>query len=110
MSTNANRAIDTPQGAQTHQQPTYFQTQRALLVTEIAQAMDSVLTNLNRLNRALEPILVIGNEFGSVEALWSTFEGVMGDGANSNKEEERGENERKTQEDGGEGDAEMVVE
>jgi DASH complex subunit DAD1 len=40
--------------------------------------MDSVLTNLNRLNRSLEAIIAVGNEFGSVEALWSTFEGVMG--------------------------------
>ncbi len=58
--------------------------------------MDSVLTNLNRLNRAMEPILVIGNEFGSVEALWSTFEGVMGDGGNTSKEEERGATNAKT--------------
>jgi DASH complex subunit DAD1 len=45
-----------------------------------------VLTNLNRLNRSLEGVIAVGNEFGSVEALWSTFEGVMGDsagGANS---------------------------
>jgi DASH complex subunit DAD1 len=40
--------------------------------------MDSVLTNLNRLNRSLEAIIAVGNEFSSVEALWSTFEGVMG--------------------------------
>jgi DASH complex subunit DAD1 len=45
--------------------------------------MESVLVNLNRLNRAMEPILIIGNEFSSVEALWSTFEGVMGDGVNN---------------------------
>jgi DASH complex subunit DAD1 len=50
--------------------------------------MHSVLTNLNRLNRAMEPILVIGGEFSSVEALWSTFEGVMGNGVNNGKEEE----------------------
>ena len=42
--------------------------------------MDSVLTNVNRLNRSLEAIIAVGNEFGSVEALWSTFEGVMGEG------------------------------
>jgi DASH complex subunit DAD1 len=64
------------------------------------QAMDSVLTNLNRLNRAMEPILVIGNEFSSVEALWSTFEGVMGDGANTKdeKESERKEGEVEAEE------------
>jgi DASH complex subunit DAD1 len=46
--------------------------------------MDSVLTNLNRLNRSLEAIIAVGNEFGSVEALWSTFEGVMGNQNNGN--------------------------
>jgi DASH complex subunit DAD1 len=50
--------------------------------------MDSVLTNLNRLNRSLESIIAIGNEFGNVEALWSTFEGVMGDGAGGQEERE----------------------
>jgi DASH complex subunit DAD1 len=40
--------------------------------------MDSVLTNLNRLNRSLEAVIAVGNEFGSVEALWSTFETYMG--------------------------------
>ena len=73
------------------------------------KAMDSVLTNLNRLNRAMEPILVIGNDLSSVEALWSTFEGVMGDGAHANREE-RGENETKTQESSGEGDADAGAE
>jgi DASH complex subunit DAD1 len=41
--------------------------------------MDSVLMNLNQLNRSLESVIAVGNEFGSVEALWSMFEGVMGD-------------------------------
>jgi DASH complex subunit DAD1 len=48
--------------------------------------MDSVLTNLNRLNRSLEAIIAVGNEFGSVEALWSTFEGVMGTQGQGNGE------------------------
>jgi DASH complex subunit DAD1 len=84
------------------QQQTYFQQQRAVLVADIAQvrsplciasfflcfftrltkmnkqSMDSVLTNLNRLNRSLEAVIAVGNEFGGVEALWSTFETYMG--------------------------------
>jgi DASH complex subunit DAD1 len=40
--------------------------------------MDSVLVNLNQLNRSLESVIAVGNEFGSVEALWSIFETVMG--------------------------------
>ncbi|KAH0846567.1 hypothetical protein FOPE_12641 [Fonsecaea pedrosoi] len=33
---------------------------------------------MNALNRSLEGIIEIGNEFSSVEALWSQFETVMG--------------------------------
>jgi DASH complex subunit DAD1 len=69
------------------------------------QSMDSVLTNLNRLNRSLESIIAIGNEFGNVEALWSTFEGVMGDGAGPQEEqrEERQDDEEEGAEDDDEG-------
>jgi DASH complex subunit DAD1 len=56
----------------------YFHQQRALLVSEIAQSLDTLLTQLNRLNRGLESVIAVGNEFSSVEALWSQFEGVMG--------------------------------
>lgn len=81
-----------------HSSQSYFHSQRALLVNEIAavrypplpsllspftlliprQALDSTLTHLNRLNRSLESVIGIGNEFSNVEALWSQFEGVMG--------------------------------
>jgi hypothetical protein len=44
----------------------------------LPQALDSTLTHLNRLNRSLESVIGIGNEFSNVEALWSQFEGVMG--------------------------------
>jgi len=40
--------------------------------------MESVLQNINRLNRNLESIIAVGNEFSSVEALWSQFENFMG--------------------------------
>lgn len=46
------------------------------------QALDSTLTHLNRLNRSLESVIGIGNEFSNVEALWSQFEGVMGKNPN----------------------------
>ncbi|KAF2396604.1 hypothetical protein EJ06DRAFT_499866 [Trichodelitschia bisporula] len=59
-------------------QQTFFHQQRALLVSGIAASMDSVLTNLNRLNRSVEAVIAVGNEFSSVEALWSQFESVMG--------------------------------
>ncbi|OJJ57169.1 hypothetical protein ASPSYDRAFT_47466 [Aspergillus sydowii CBS 593.65] len=58
--------------------PTVFEQQREELVREIAVGMEQVLQNINRLNRNLESIISVGNEFGSVEALWSQFENFMG--------------------------------
>lgn len=43
-----------------------------------AQSFEHVLANINKLNRNLEAVIAVGNEFSSVEALWSTFENVMG--------------------------------
>ncbi|KAI9375134.1 DASH complex subunit Dad1-domain-containing protein [Aspergillus egyptiacus] len=57
---------------------TVFEQQREELVREIAVGMEQVLQNINRLNRNLESIIAVGNEFGSVEALWSQFENFMG--------------------------------
>ncbi|KAF7589904.1 hypothetical protein BBP40_003522 [Aspergillus hancockii] len=66
--------------------PTVFEQQRQELVIEIAAGMEEVLQNINRLNRNLESIISVGNEFSSVEALWSQFENFMG-----RPEEERGD-------------------
>ena len=41
------------------------------------QGLENVLQNINKLNRSLEGVIAVGNEFGAVEALWSQFEGVM---------------------------------
>ena len=41
------------------------------------QSFEHVLANINKLNRSLEAIITVGNEFSSVEALWSQFENVM---------------------------------
>ncbi|MCJ1380436.1 hypothetical protein MMC17_003539 [Xylographa soralifera] len=68
-----------------------FEQQRAALVGEIATALENVLQNMNKLNRSLEGIIAVGDEFGSVEALWSQFEGVMareGEGLGNQAEEE----------------------
>ena len=48
-----------------------------MLVGEIALSLEHVLTNLNKLNRSLEEVIGVGNEFSPVEALWSQFENVM---------------------------------
>lgn len=62
------------------------------------QSLESVLQNMNKLNRSLEGVIAVGNEFGAVEALWSQFEGVMA-------QEPEGE-ERKEGETGGTGEEE----
>lgn len=48
-----------------------------LLMYSIEQSLENVLQNMNKLNRSLEGVIAVGNEFGAVEALWSQFEGVM---------------------------------
>ncbi|KAG8674369.1 Dolichyl-diphosphooligosaccharide-protein glycosyltransferase subunit dad1 [Fusarium poae] len=57
---------------------TYFEQQREVLLGEIAVSFEHVLANINKLNRSLEAVTAVGNEFSSVEALWSQFENVMG--------------------------------
>ncbi|KAI2783300.1 DASH complex subunit Dad1-domain-containing protein [Daldinia loculata] len=94
----------TPAGTR---EKTYFEQQREALIGEIAmvrillthiphfpllsavayfptsfnhillQSFEHVLANINKLNRSLEAVVAVGNEFSSVEALWSQFEGVM---------------------------------
>ncbi|KAI1260741.1 DASH complex subunit Dad1-domain-containing protein [Xylariaceae sp. FL1019] len=75
MSTNQRSAMSTS-GGQTREK-TYFEMQREALIGEIAMSFEHVLANINKLNRSLEAVVAVGNEFSSVEALWSQFEGVM---------------------------------
>ncbi|KAL8903098.1 MAG: hypothetical protein Q9207_004147 [Kuettlingeria erythrocarpa] len=62
--------------------------------------MEHVLQNINKLNRNLEGVIAVGNEFGAVEALWSQFENVMA------KEPEQGENGGAEDHEGAEGEGE----
>lgn len=48
--------------------------------------MEHVLQNINKLNRSLEGVIAVGNEFGAVEALWSQFENVMAKEAGEGEE------------------------
>ncbi|KAF1966011.1 hypothetical protein BU23DRAFT_560580 [Bimuria novae-zelandiae CBS 107.79] len=57
----------------------YYESQRELLLVEIAHSLNTALHNLNHLNRSLEEVIQVGNEFAPVESLWSHFESVMGD-------------------------------
>jgi len=71
MATTNNHSADASQ-------PSEFELRRAALVSEIGESLEQVLAHVNALNRNLEGIIEIGNEFSSVEALWSQFETVMG--------------------------------
>ncbi|KAM4059985.1 DASH complex subunit dad1 domain-containing protein [Hirsutella rhossiliensis] len=62
----------------------YFEQQREAL------SFEHVLANINKLNRSLEAVVAVGNEFSSVEALWSQFENVMAkDDEAANKSEQQ---------------------
>ncbi|KAK2600098.1 Dolichyl-diphosphooligosaccharide-protein glycosyltransferase subunit dad1 [Conoideocrella luteorostrata] len=61
----------------TDREKTYFEQQREALVSDIAMSLEHVLANINKLNRSLEDVIKMGNDFSSVEALWSQFENVM---------------------------------
>jgi DASH complex subunit DAD1 len=45
-----------------------------------------VLQNINKLNRSLEEVTQVGNEFAPVESLWSHFENVMAKDPNEQQE------------------------
>ncbi|KAK1730517.1 hypothetical protein CaCOL14_001007 [Colletotrichum acutatum] len=108
---------------------TYFEQQREELIGEIAMNFEQVLANINKLNRSLEAVITVeslpfppfsntlaletraliwagftasqvGNEFSSVEALWSQFENVMAKEPEENKQgdtEEGSDGETKTE-------------
>ncbi|EMC91645.1 hypothetical protein BAUCODRAFT_38754 [Baudoinia panamericana UAMH 10762] len=69
-------------------QGSYFEQQRALLVANVATSLENVLQNLNKLNRSLEGVIAVGNEFSQVEGLWSQFENVMAKEPPKDKAEE----------------------
>ncbi|KAK5082962.1 Dolichyl-diphosphooligosaccharide-protein glycosyltransferase subunit dad1 [Lithohypha guttulata] len=75
-------------------QPSEFEIRRAELVGQIGDSLEQVLTQINALNRSLEGIIEIGNEFSQVEALWSQFEDVMGSNGNNPAGEEDRSQER----------------
>ncbi|KAL7963678.1 DASH complex subunit Dad1 domain-containing protein [Trichoderma compactum] len=76
-------------GAGTASSRAYFEQQREALIGDIVESFQQVLGNINKLNRSLEAIIAVGNEFSSVEALWSQFENVMGKDEEANKQTEQ---------------------
>ncbi|OBW64104.1 MAG: Ras-related protein RSR1 [Aureobasidium pullulans] len=67
---------------------TYFEQQRELVLQDVATNLEQVLQNMNTLNRSLESVIAVGNEFGQVEGLWSMFENVMAQHQQSNNTQE----------------------
>ncbi|KAI4214942.1 MAG: hypothetical protein LQ351_002657 [Letrouitia transgressa] len=69
--------------------------------------MEHVLQSINKLNRSIEGVIAVGNEFGAVEALWSQFENVMAkegpepEVKEADEEEERRKGDQQTEEDEG---------
>ncbi|TVY50515.1 DASH complex subunit DAD1, partial [Lachnellula cervina] len=76
----------------------YFEQQREALLQEIGVSFEHVLANINKLNRSMEGVIAVGNEFSSVEALWSQFENVMAKDPDA-EGEAHGEGEDGSQED-----------
>ncbi|CUM64256.1 uncharacterized protein PRCAT00001853001 [Priceomyces carsonii] len=52
---------------------TYFEKQRDLLLQEISNSIDSVVYNLDILNRSLSSSIQVGKEFDDIGRLWSNF-------------------------------------
>ncbi|KAG6299699.1 hypothetical protein E4U09_007863 [Claviceps aff. purpurea] len=72
---------------------TYFELQREAIISDIALSFEHVLGNINKLNRSLEEVIKMGNDFSSVEALWSQFENVMAKDKGGEKVREKQEEE-----------------
>ncbi|CAK7893326.1 DASH complex subunit Dad1p [[Candida] anglica] len=73
----------------------YFEKQRDLLLQEIGVSMESVVYNLDTLNRSLAGSVAVGKEFEDVARLWSHFY----DGSNELKRKQE-ENSKKENEEG----------
>ncbi|MCJ1311819.1 hypothetical protein MMC25_005492 [Agyrium rufum] len=85
-----SRTPGKPRNFNAANEKSYFEQQREVLVGEIAASFEHVLQNINKLNRSLEGVIAVGNEFGSVEALWSQFENVMAKEPNEERDDKEG--------------------
>lgn len=71
----------------------YFEKQRDLLIQEIGISIESLVYNLDILNRSLSGSISVGKEFDNVGRLWSHFY----DGVNQLRERKEKEGEEKQQ-------------
>ena len=77
-------------------QPSKSQRLHRFVLTN-SQSLEVVLQNINKLNRSLEEVTSVGNEFAPVESLWSHFENVM---AKDPSEQQEGPQEGATEHEG----------
>ncbi|CEJ85629.1 Putative DASH complex subunit Dad1 [[Torrubiella] hemipterigena] len=77
--------------ADTNRNQSYFEEQRAALLGDIGVSFEQVLANINKLNRSLEAVITVGNEFASVETLWSQFENVMAKDPKASNDQKEGD-------------------
>ncbi|KAF3988721.1 hypothetical protein FT663_03214 [Candidozyma haemuli var. vulneris] len=68
-----------------------FEKQRDFLLSEISTAIDSVVYNLDVLNRSLNDSVQVGKEFDDVGRLWSTFYNGVGKTGGSEEPQESNE-------------------
>ncbi|KAL2068795.1 hypothetical protein VTL71DRAFT_15133 [Oculimacula yallundae] len=93
MSSNTRPPASSSTNAGAQPEKTFFEQQREVLLREIGVSFEHVLANINKLNRSLEGVIAVGNEFSSVEALWSQFENVMAKDPDAEQEGQGGEEE-----------------
>lgn len=79
----------------------YFEKQRDMLIQEIGVSIESVVYNLDILNRSLNGSISVGKEFDNVGRLWSHFY----DGLNQLKERNNQEETKKKDQDDADDDS-----
>lgn len=79
-----------------------FEKHRDLLIQEISNSINSIVINLNTLNRSLNNSIQVGKEFDNVSNLWENFyNGLNQQGEKDeekDKEQDRGEKEQDKEE------------
>lgn len=73
---------------------TYFEKQRDMLVQEIGVSIESVVYNLDILNRSLNGSISVGKEFDNVGRLWSHFYDGLNQLKERNNKEETNKNDQ----------------
>ena len=88
--------VHPPNPPRSASQPSKSQLLHRFILTN-GQSLEVVLQNINKLNRSLEEVTSVGNEFAPVESLWSHFENVM---AKDPSEQQEGPQEGATEHEG----------